>query len=58
MIHATPSMIAKGNCCLFHDDMGWAELAYIDAVFFQKLEFKVCHLVIQAKFEPFLIFFF
>ena len=43
MIHAAPSMIAKGSCCLFHDDKGWAELADINAVFFQKLEFKVCH---------------
>ena len=43
MIYAAPSMIAKGSCCLFHDDTGWAELADTNAVFFQKLEFKVFH---------------
>ena len=40
MIHAAPSMITKGNCCLFHDDKGWAELAYIDAVFFPKIRIQ------------------
>ena len=43
MIHAAPSMIAKGSCCLFHDGKGWAESADIIAVFFQKVEFKLCH---------------
>ena len=49
MIHAAPSMIAKVSCCLFHDDKGWAELAYINAAFFQKLEFKVCALLSLKK---------
>ena len=43
MIHAAPSMIAKSSGCLFHEDMGWAELAEINIAVFQKLDFKVCH---------------
>ena len=43
MIHSAPSMIAKGSCCLFHDDKGLAELADINAVFFQKNRVQICH---------------
>ena len=43
MIHAAPSMIAKGSYCQIQEDKGWAELAEIHAVIFQKLVFKACH---------------
>ena len=49
MIHSAPSMIAKGSCSLIHDYEGWAELADSNALFFQKIEFKVlCHFAYQG----------
>ena len=58
MIHLAPSMIAKGSCCLFHDDKGWAELADIILMlyFFKNQSLKYVIFLIQAKYKLFLIF--